>query len=110
MNEIMNDCERLLKRKGKKSKKVFTNVAIQFNNVKLNDIMANSSFAKPTSDGVNRVYTVDGLGQGVTAGHIDEGVVIGGSYNGQSATLVVNCWDSNDIKTSFEIPFETVVK
>ena len=91
------------------SEKVFTNTAIQFNNVTLNTIMSNADFIKPNA-GVNRIYTVDGLGQGVTAGHVDEGVIIGGSYNGQSATLVVNCWDSNNIKTSFEIPFETVVK
>ena len=90
------------------SEKAFVNTQITFNNVILNAIQA--TLSKPTSDGVNRIYTVDGLGQGVTAGHDGDGVVIGGSYNGQSATLVVNCWDSNDIKTSFEIPFETVVK
>ena len=90
------------------SEKAFVNTQITFNNVILNAIA--STLSKPTTDGVNRVYAVDGLGQGVTAGHDGDGVVIGGSYNGQSATLVVNCWDSNDIKTSFEIPFETVVK
>ena len=91
------------------SEESFINTAIKFNTVTLNDIMPNSSFAKPT-EGVNRVYTVDGLGEGVTAGHDNDGVNIGGTYNGQSATLVVNCWDSNNIKTSFTIPFEAVVK
>ena len=91
------------------SEESFINTAIKFNTVTLNDIIQNSSFAKP-SEGVNRVYTVDGLGEGVTAGHDNDGVNIGGTYNGQSATLVVNCWDSNNIKTSFTIPFEAVVK
>lgn len=91
------------------SEESFINTAITFNNVKLNTIIANSDFDKPGT-GVNRVYTVDGLGEGVTAGHVNAGVVIGGSYNGQNATLVVNCWDSNNIKTSFTIPFEAVVK
>ena len=90
------------------SEKAFVNTQITFNNVILNAIAP--TLSKPTTNGVNRVYAVDGLGQGVIAGHDGDGVVIGGSYNGQSATLVVNCWDSNDIKTSFEIPFETVVK
>ena len=92
------------------SEQKFINTAIQFSTVKLNDIMRNDDFTQPTTGGVNRVYTVDGLGEGVTAGHDASGVLIGGTYNGQSATLVVNCWDSNNIKTSFTIPFEAVVK
>ena len=90
-----------------KSEESFINTAIKFNNVTLNDIT--STLTEPNK-GVNRVYTVDGLGEGVTAGHDSDGVVIGGTYNGQSATLVVNCMDSNGLKTSFTIPFEVVVK
>ncbi len=92
------------------SEQAFINTAITFNNVVLNTIMKNDDFNNKPENGVNRVYTVDGLGEGVTAGHDDDGVLIGGSYNGQNATLVVNCWDSNGIKTSFTIPFEAVVK
>ena len=107
MSKDSNDKKQGLAIQFANSEESFVNTDITFNNVKLNAISA--SFAKPT-DNVNRFYTVDGLGEGVTAGHDNDGVVIGGSYNGQSATLVVNCWDSNNIKTSFTIPFEAVVK
>jgi len=107
MSKDRNDKKQGLAIQFANSEESFVNTDITFNNVKLNAISA--SFAKPT-DNVNRFYTVDGLGEGVTAGHDNDGVVIGGSYNGQSATLVVNCWDSNNIKTSFTIPFEAVVK
>ena len=109
MDKDENDKKQGLAIQFANSEQAFINYTITFNTVTLNDIMLNSSFAKP-SEGVNRVYTVDGLGEGVTAGHDDDGVLIGGTYNGQSATLVVNCWDSNNIKTSFTIPFEAVVK
>lgn len=109
MDKDENDKKQGLAIQFANSEQAFINYAITFNTVTLNDIMQNSLFAKP-SEGVNRVYTVDGLGEGVTAGHDNDGVLIGGTYNGQSATLVVNCWDSNNIKTSFTIPFEAVVK